>query len=66
MQNCDLGIVENVYHVVVQCPLIQDLRYSMYNQLRGYVPAFSDKLSEMPQNIFPCLLGKVIYDLEVL
>ena len=31
---CDLGIVENTFHLVMQCPTHEDDRKPMYNELR--------------------------------
>ena len=33
--NCNLGIVENLYHMIMQCPIMEDIRYNMYTEHEG-------------------------------
>ena len=65
-QRCSLGVVENLYHLIMQCPDMVDIRYAMYEQLDLWVPNLSRKIKESPQDAFSWLIGKSMVDLSAL
>ena len=64
-QSCDLGVVENIYHLIMQCPYMDDIRQSMYRQLQNDVVVYFDKLKENPQDNLAMLLGKVVANVDL-
>ena len=64
-KNCDLGVVESVYHLVMQCHNMEDISLSMYNQLQCEASMLNDRLRESPQDSFPYLLGMTMLNVEL-
>ena len=44
--NCDLYCIEDVCHIVTQCPFYQDDREMMYDEIFRRCPSVKDVLSE--------------------
>ena len=64
-QNCDLGIAENLYHLIMQCPAMYDLRNSLYSELDMYAHDFSVVVNNNPQRAFSLLVGKLSEDVDI-
>ena len=62
--NCDLGVVENVYHMIMQCPFTEDIRKSMFGVMDTNVAEFSSRIKDNPSNTVAWLLGKTMEDIE--
>ena len=58
--NCDLYCIEDVCHIVTQCPFYQDDREMMYDEIFRRCPSVKDALSDDHSNILYYLLGKKI------
>ena len=58
--NCDLYCIEDVCHIVTQCPFYQDDREMMYDEIFRRCPSVKDVLREDHSNILYYLLGKKI------
>ena len=63
--NCDLGVEENVHHMVMQCPYMEDIRYNMYEVIDEYACKFNDRIKGAPTEVFGMLLGKLCSDLDM-
>ena len=61
---CDNCAEESVFHLVMQCQSVSQMRDGMYAEIRNNVQMGYDKLIESPQDTFKILLGKPIDDLE--
>ena len=62
--NCDLGITENLLHLVMQCPFQDDVRASMYKVMYEQAYDFAVKVNENPQCTFQWLLGNFRDEVE--
>ena len=56
--NCDLYCVEDINHIVVQCPFYQADRELMYDEIFRKCPNVKEILDEDSSNIIYSLLGK--------
>ena len=60
-QYCDLGVVENVVHLVMQCPAFEDKRRVMLENVGKIDDMIRLKCTEEPgQVVLLWLLGKII------
>ena len=57
-ERCDLGITEDVRHVVMQCPFFEPHRVRMYDDVRQTRPEGTEMILGRPQEIFYVLMGK--------
>ena len=55
---CDLGIPENAWHLIMQCPYYNDEKVEMYRELESLGEIWESRLSGMSQEMFYILLGK--------
>ena len=55
---CDLGTIENIHHLIMQCPFYVDERVEMYRQLRTIDSETVRNVLNDPQNIFHTLMGR--------
>ena len=55
---CDLGITEDIRHVVMQCPFFEPHRKRMYDDVRQTGPEGVEMILGRPQEIFYVLMGK--------
>ena len=61
---CDMYTVENIFHLIMQCPGMYDEQVEMYNQIYLCAPVIRRMFAEEPQNVFFWLLGRNIPDLS--
>ena len=54
---CDLGIIETVNHMVMQCPSSVGLRVQMFKDMHNADPVTSDKLKQRLNQTFNWLMG---------
>ena len=57
-EKCDLGIEENVRHILMQCPFFENDKQMMFNELGSIEDEEVITLLQDPAGIFLCLLGK--------
>ena len=55
---CDLGIIENIHHLVMQCSFYVDNRTEMYAELRARANDATHRIMDEPQHIFYYLMGQ--------
>ena len=55
---CDLGAIENIFHLIMQCPFYVDERVMMYRQLEELGTDAVKAVLDDPPNIFHILMGK--------
>ena len=58
--NWDMYLVENVHHMIMQCPSHVVARRAVYDGLYEYDPYLETIFSESPDRVFHWLLGGVI------
>ena len=59
---CDMYTVENIFHLMMQCPEMYDGQVEMYNQICVCALVIRRKFAEEPRNVFFWLLGRNIPD----
>ena len=62
VSDCDMYAVENVYHMVMQCPIHEDDRINMYHWLYKRDPGLEYIFSQSPGRVLTWLLGGEIED----
>ena len=55
---CDLGIMETIHHLLMQCPFYVDNKNEMYTELSNSMNEVTEKVPNEPQHIFYFLMGK--------
>ena len=55
---CELGIVEDIKHVVMQCPYYSIERQDLYDAIGGLNNDTSDRILREAQNYFQVIMGK--------
>ena len=55
---CTLGILESVYHLVMQCLGGENSRIEMFNEIRLIDTSFDEKSRQTPREAFYWLMGK--------
>ena len=55
---CDLGIVENARHVIMQCPLYNTKCTEMFNELEQSSKIWANNIINQGHDILHILLGK--------
>ena len=63
--NCDLYAPENVKHLLMQCPAMEDDRVKLYHSLYLIDPSIEERMKNEPQNVFIWLLGGYIEGMEI-
>ena len=61
---CELGIIETVNHVVMQCPNTDSIRRQMFKDIHDSDPAISNELRQRPDQTFNWLMGKQPENIE--
>ena len=59
-ERCDLYAVEDIEHILMQCPSFDRDRMRMYDQLCMIDPGFMERCAEEPGEVLAWLLGKPI------
>ena len=62
---CDLGVVEDVKHIVMQCPIHEDSRKFMFQQINGLPNDIGPLVLSEPGEILYILLGKSDQRLDI-
>ena len=55
---CDLGILEDARHIIMQCPYFTEERTDMFNEIEHVSNTWADKISNQGYDILHVLLGK--------
>ena len=55
---CDLGILENARHIILQCPFFSQERANMFNELEDVSETCTSRISNQGHAIMHILLGK--------
>ena len=55
---CDLGILENARHIIMQCPFYSEERASMFMEIEGMCNIRNDKIRKQEYDIMHILLRK--------
>ena len=55
---CNLGIEENANHIIMQCPLYEEVRKEMFLEIKELGCKEIDDTFENANELFPVLLGK--------
>ena len=65
---CDMFVLEDIRHLVMQCPATQDMRSYMFKDINNWVPGFDALCREHPDDILVWLLGGQVptVDLDVM
>ena len=63
--NCDLYAPENVNHLLMQCPAMEDDRVKLYHSLSLIDPSIEERMKNEPQNVFIWMLGGCMEGLEI-
>ena len=61
--NCDMYLVENVFHMVMQCPMHASERRLMYTRLYEYDPLLENLVTDNPSKVFYWTIGGEIPDM---
>ena len=61
---CDLYVVENIFHLLMQCPGMHDEQEAMYDQIYRNAPEIRKIFTDEPSNVFFWLLGRNIPDIS--
>ena len=59
---CDMYVLEDIFHIVMQCPIREMDRVKIYDDLYEYDPTLKDKFSVSPEKVLYWLLGRDIED----
>ena len=59
-ENCYLYVVEDMYHLLMQCPHFHDRRKKMYEDIYKKVPEVEEIFRKDPPMVFAWLLGREI------
>ena len=62
---CELGIAESVYHLIMQCPANEESKKSMFRDILKIDSNFDERSHEKPEEMFYWLLGKPINGKEL-
>ena len=57
-ERCDLGVIEDLKHITMQCPFYEEHRISMYREIAQLHCDEINVAMENPQDIYPLILGK--------
>ena len=55
---CDMYVVENIYHVIMQCPVHENDRVHLYDALYNFDPSLRGIFSANPEKVLFWLLGQ--------
>ena len=62
---CDLYASENVKHILMQCPTMEDDRVKLYQRLSSIDRTIEERMKNEPQNVFFWMLGGSIEGMEI-
>ena len=57
---CDQYAVENIHHIIMQCPAYNSERVIMYELIERYCPAVTSLLKENPSMTFAWIMGREV------
>ena len=57
-ERCNLGVIEDLKHITMQCPFYEEHRISMYREIAQLQCDEINVAMENPQDIYPLILGK--------
>ena len=58
--HCDLAAIEDVYHLILQCPRLAEERANMFTEIDQVVENFNTVVANDGVNIVAILLGKAL------
>ena len=58
MCKCDMFVLEDIRHILMQCRFFQDERNRMHDNTNAINPVISRAIEQCPTNTLPWLLGK--------
>ena len=61
---CDMYAIENIHHLLMQCPGMYNEQLEMHEQIYLIIPEMRQKFADEPRNVFFWLLGKNIPDIS--
>ena len=64
-QECTLGAVESVYHLIMQCPVNENNRCEMFNEIKLIDNNFDERSRQSPGEAFFWLMGKRNQEIDV-
>ena len=62
---CDIGIAESIYHLVMQCPANEESKKCMFRDILKIDSTFDERSHEKPGEMFYWLLGKPINGMDL-
>ena len=60
---CDAYTVENIFHLLMQCPGMYDEHVEMHDHIYRCIPEIKKIFTEEPHNVFFWLLGRNVKDI---
>ena len=63
-EQCDLYNIEDIHHLLMQCPGMYHEQKEMHEQISLYVPEIMGKFTEEPHNVFFWLIGRNVPDIS--
>ena len=57
-ERCDLGIIDNVKHIITQCPFYEETRREMYREITQLQCEEDDEAMSNSQDIYNLILGQ--------
>ena len=61
---CDLYILEDIRHLVMQCPAVNEIRLRMYRKINEVYSDFEEVCREQPEDVLGWLLGGQCNEVE--
>ena len=58
MYRCELSLLEDTRHIVMQCPFYENKRIEMYDEIAKMECEEINEAIAIPQNVFHMILGK--------
>ena len=62
---CELFAIENVKHMLMQCPSMEDDRVQLSRKLYSIDPSIEERMKNEPQNVFTWMLGGYIEGMDI-
>ena len=62
---CNLGTLETIFHVIMQCPANEQNTTQMFNDIKAIDNDFDDRSRQAPGEVFYWIMGKNIPDIDV-
>ena len=63
-ERCDLTRVEDITHLIMECPSTNDIRLAMYDEIRQLYAGYDDRCAQEPGESLYWLLGKQMNDVD--